>query len=125
MISDNTKLTIVYDADCGFCSYMAESWARKIPGNSVALVTGQSRPEYKAQMEAMNSWLVINATGIPQFRFDGILEVMRHSPQMQWMVPVLGFYPCRLIGNLGYRLVSVNRRLISKLFFKNAVCKVS
>ena len=116
-------LTIVYDADCGFCTHMAESWANKTPSQTVHLIPGQSRPDYKAQMEAMNSWLVINETGEPQFRFDGILEIMRHIPSMQWLVPILCFYPCRLAGNIGYRFVSINRRLISRLFFRNAVCK--
>lgn len=108
-------LQIYYDGECGFCKktvlILRALWL--LPDTPVQ--TTQSDASIQADREAHNSWVVVDVTGMRHFGFEGLTYVLRMSPVLFWLAPLLRLKPILKIGEWLYQKIARNRRLGSWL----------
>lgn len=109
-----TKLTLYFDGDCRFCEKMVLIIREFFLFSDVKILPTQSEPKINEAMLKENSWVVVNGEGTRFFHFAGMLEVMRHSPVLQWFVPTFrtSFFAKPLNGV--YKWVANHRQLMSR-----------
>ncbi len=118
------KLTIYFDGECRFCEKAVLMIREFFLLAEVTIKETQSVPDIQKEMLKNNSWVVVNAAGKRFFHFDGMLEVMRHSPVLKWFVPILKLRIFSAPLNGVYKWVASHRQLMSRysqyLEFKTA-----
>lgn len=108
------KLSIYFDRDCGFCKksvYLLREFSL-LP--ETKLSEGQSDPKIFNEMEKNHSWVVVNEKGEKFFRYEGFIELLRHSPLGFFKVPLYGSAPFRALGGKVYAWVSHHREVMGK-----------
>ncbi len=111
---DFGKLTIYFDADCGFCKksvYLIREFSL-FP--EVKISEGQSDPSIMKDMQKNHSWVIVNEKGERFFQFDAFIEIVRHSPLCFWKAPFYSLSPIRGIGSGIYKWVSGHRDFMGK-----------
>ncbi|MES2525786.1 MAG: HTTM domain-containing protein [Bdellovibrionota bacterium] len=108
------KLSIYFDANCGFCKKSVYLIREFLLFPEVKVLEGQSESSIHKDMEKNHSWVVVNASGERFFRFDGFLEIIRHSPLCFWKYRIFSLKPIRAIGDKTYLWVSGHREFMSK-----------
>lgn len=108
------KLTIYFDGDCRFCEKMVLIIRELFLFSDVKILPTRSELKINEAMLKENSWVVVNAEGTRFFHFAGMLEVMRHSPILQWFVPTFSksFFMNPL--NAVYKWIATHRQLMSR-----------
>ncbi len=102
-------LKIYYDRDCGFCKkwvYILKEFLL-LPETQIA--TAQSDETIRQIMERENSWVVQDAAGKNDIRFDGIITLLRHSPHKRIFAPLLKLWPIYPLGQKFYAWVANHR----------------
>jgi predicted DCC family thiol-disulfide oxidoreductase YuxK len=110
---DFAKLAIYYDGDCGFCKKGVLLIREFFLLPEVLIAPTQNFPELNSLMLKENSWVVVNEKGERFFHFAAFIEVMKHSPLMSWVVPILSAKPVFSLFTSFYKWVARSRQLIS------------
>jgi predicted DCC family thiol-disulfide oxidoreductase YuxK len=82
------KLTIYFDGECRFCEKAVLILREFFLLSEVSIVEAQTVSSIQKVMLKENSWVVVNHDGTRFFHFSAMLEVMRHSPLLKWLVPL-------------------------------------
>lgn len=103
-------LQIHYDADCGFCKKVVYLLRTLLVLPGTPLLMAQDDPSIHADMQAQNSWVIVDWMGDRRFKFEGIIYVVSLSPVFGWLAPVLSLSPLKAAGNRFYEAIATNRR---------------
>ncbi len=111
---ERSGMVIYYDGDCGFCKKMVylirTFWL--IP--EVALQVAQNDPERFAQLQAENSWVVVDHLGQTHYKFEALLYVMRQSPVLWWLALLLKRPLFAEPGTAAYEWVANHRKMSAR-----------
>lgn len=103
-------LEIYYDADCGFCKKVVHLIRTFLLLPETPLLMAQDEPTIFADMEAKNSWVVVDWQGNRHFKFEAIAYVVSLSPLFKLLAPVLKWKPVMYLGTKFYETIATNRK---------------
>ncbi|HBQ99665.1 MULTISPECIES: DCC1-like thiol-disulfide oxidoreductase family protein [unclassified Roseofilum] len=108
-------LKIYYDAECGFCKkvvYLLRTFL--VLPSTTPLTCAQNEPSIYADMEAYNSWVVVDWQEKRRFKWDAIAYVVSLSPIFKPFARVLRWKPLMNLGNKLYETIANNRKFAGK-----------
>lgn len=108
-------LKIYYDAECGFCKKVVHLFRTFLILPGTPLLLAQSDPSIFADMEAYNSWVIVDWQGNRQFKFEAIIYVFSLSPLAWPLVPLMQRKPVVAVGTKFYETIATNRRAAGRL----------
>ncbi len=109
------KVSIYYDGECGFCKKMVYLIREFFLLPETTVGPTQEHKELQALMKKENSWIFVNEKGERFLHFNGIVEMMRHSPILKCLAPFFALSGVTKIGNAIYRWIANNRQLMGKV----------
>lgn len=112
--ANQTQLHIYYDGDCNFCKKGVHILRELFLPQHASIVTGQSNPQIFNQMDAKNSWVVVDENNHGHTGFKALIVVFQSSPILKLFVPLMTFI--QPLGEVLYKLVANNRYLVSRFF---------
>jgi len=107
-------LILFYDEDCLFCEKMVHILKSLFLPKEVIIKPAQSDVEVNKIMLEKNSWVVSNESGEFKTSYDGILELISHSPFLCWTYFFWNSKPLRVLGAKSYLFVSTHRQLMAR-----------
>jgi predicted DCC family thiol-disulfide oxidoreductase YuxK len=107
-------LRIYYDADCGFCKKVVHLLRTLLILPGTPLLMAQDDPEIHADMQAYNSWVIVDWQEKRRFKFEGIIYVVSLSPLLHWLAPLLAWKPMLIAGTRFYETIATNRKTAGK-----------
>lgn len=108
-----TPVKIYFDEDCRFCE-KAVYILRSLLLLQAEIERGQSDEKVLASMKKNHSWVIVAHDG-ETHHYSGFLELLRHSPVLFWIRPVLALSPFQAVGGGLYHWVSHHREAMGKL----------
>jgi predicted DCC family thiol-disulfide oxidoreductase YuxK len=108
-------LEIYYDADCGFCKKGVHLLAQFFLHKNYIIATAQSNEQMNKIMVEQNTWVVRNSKGEIRTRFDGIIELFKHSFILKYFAPLMHLPGIYQIGQAKYKWIAQHRPLMGKL----------
>src|SRR4030095_10626483 len=115
-------LKIYYDADCGFCKKTVLLLKTFFLLPETPLRAAQEEPSILADMQAKNSWVVVDAQGGRHFKFDAFLSICRQSPLFWPLASFLSLSPIARWGEKVYEGIASHRKegadLLSWLIYR-------
>lgn len=108
------KLTIYFDADCGFCKKSVYLLREFLLLPDVEIRQAQGEPRVLSEMEKRHSWIMVNEKGELFSHYGAFLEALRHSPFCFWKLWFFASRPVRWIGERTYRWVSGHRSFMGR-----------
>lgn len=108
-------LQIYYDAECGFCKKVVHLFRTFLILPGTPLLLAQSDPSIFADMEAYNSWVIVDWQGNRHFKFEAIIYVFSLSPLTWPLVPLLQSKPVTAVGTKFYETIATNRKAAGRL----------
>lgn len=108
------KLSIYFDGECRFCEKAVLILKEFFLLSDVSVKPTQSVPEINKVMLKENSWVVVNSRGERFFHYAGMLEVMRHSPVLKWMVWAYKLPFIAVPLDYFYKWIASHRQLMSR-----------
>jgi predicted DCC family thiol-disulfide oxidoreductase YuxK len=109
------KLSIYFDRECLFCEKMVLILREFFLLPEVKIEQAQRTPAIYALMQEKHSWVVENENGERFFYFRAMLEVMKHSPLLRFLVPLFALAPFSAFLHHVYIWISHHRPLFGKL----------
>jgi len=106
------RARLYYDQDCGFCTRSAQLLKTFFLLPQTQVLPGQSDPSVEAEMRARDSWVVMDGDGTRYFGYQGGLALMRISPILRPLTPLMGIRFLNPVGEKIYRLVANHRKVI-------------
>jgi predicted DCC family thiol-disulfide oxidoreductase YuxK len=106
-------LTMFFDRDCGFCEKTCRILRSLLVLPGARIVPAQDDPVMGPLLEAENSWIVADSGGGRALRWAGIVTVVRHSPWLGWLAPLLGWRPVAALGDRVYHAIADHRPTLS------------
>lgn len=103
-------LTIYYDADCGFCKKVVHVLRTLLILPETPLLTAQSDASICKDMEANNSWVVVDWQKQRHFKFEAIAYICSLSPVFWVLAPALRLRPVMAAGTRFYEAIASNRK---------------
>jgi predicted DCC family thiol-disulfide oxidoreductase YuxK len=127
---DGSRLTVLYDRDCGICGLTARSlrrWDRtgrfEVVPLQVAAIGGDPRLADVAGRYLLEDELhVVDERGGVAAGGDAALAIVDALPGGRILRPWAMFPPFRALAGIGYRWVAANRRAIGQLLGLELVC---
>lgn len=110
--SNDRRLKIYYDGDCGFCRKTALILRALFVPNAEILIA-QTDPRARELMVKHNSWVVENAHGEMFTETRAMAELFRHSLGLAIFTPLLTWRPLERMWNRLYHLIERNRPTLS------------
>lgn len=107
-------LQIYYDGDCGFCKKVVHLIRTFLILPGTPLLLAQDDPAIFADMEAENSWVIVDWQGNRHFKFEALTYVYSLFPLFQPLTPVLKWGPVMWVGTKFYETVASNRSTAGK-----------
>lgn len=104
-------LTINYDRDCGFCKKMVLFLRTFLILPKTQMRVCQDDPSILADMEANNSWVVVDWQGNRRFKWNAIAYIVSLSPVFKPLAPILRLPPLMAVGTKVYETIASNRRM--------------
>ena len=107
--SAKSGLAIYYDANCGFCFkavYVLKNFL--LLSNTTKIAPSSDTAAMQEIMLRENSWVVVDELGI-HTGFKGFIDIIRYSPILFWLAPLLGLYDIERFGQWCYRKVAARR----------------
>ncbi len=104
-------LTINYDRDCGFCKKMVLFLRTLLVLPKTQMRVCQDDPSILADMEANNSWVVVDWQGNRRFKWDAIAYIVSLSPVFKLLAPILRLPPLMVVGTKIYETIASNRKM--------------
>ncbi|MDP3735463.1 MAG: HTTM domain-containing protein [bacterium] len=105
-------LTIYYDGECGFCASLSRYLKTFLLLAPARLLVAATDERAAREMAEHNSWVVVDADGRRHFVFDGVVAVIRASPIIWFLAPMLTLPPVSALGEWLYVRVARRRRNI-------------
>jgi hypothetical protein len=106
-------LQIYYDADCGFCKKVVYLFRTFLILPGTPLLQAQADPDIYADMQAYNSWVIVDWQGNRHYKFEAIAYVFSLSPLFRVLVPLLIWKPMMSMGKHFYEIIASNRKVAS------------
>lgn len=107
-------LKIYYDAECGFCKKVVHLFRTFLILPGTPLLLAQEEPTIFVDMQAYNSWVIVDWQGNRHFKFEALAYVIKLSPLFWSLVPVMTWNPVMSVGTKFYETIAINRRAASK-----------
>ncbi len=104
-------LTIYYDADCGFCKKVVHILRTFLILPKTPLLKAQEDESIYADMEANNSWVVLDWQGNRRFKWEALIYVISLSPVFKFLVPIMRIPVLFSLGTKFYETVATNRKM--------------
>jgi predicted DCC family thiol-disulfide oxidoreductase YuxK len=101
---------IYYDGDCGFCKKLVLLIRCFFLLPETPLLPAQEDPNIFDQMQAQNSWVLVNREGQSHFKFEAFTYLCQLSPLLWPFTPLLRWKPIRGLGDRLYQQVAGHRR---------------
>ena len=111
-MSQSKAVCIYYDQDCGFCRRSVRLLVKYGRVRTRHTGPAQADAEIYAHMQTYDSWVVINEQGEKFVTFQAGVEIARHSPVLNWLVPFAKPRCMQRFGEWVYRKVAQNRSRI-------------
>jgi hypothetical protein len=108
--AERKGLKIYYDAECGFCKKVVHLIRTFLILPGTPLTIAQDDESIYADMQAYNSWVVVDWQENRRFKWEGIAYVVSLSPILFFLAPVLRFPPLMAIGTKIYEAIATNRK---------------
>jgi predicted DCC family thiol-disulfide oxidoreductase YuxK len=102
-------LRIYYDRDCGFCLASCHLLRSFLILPHARIEAAQDTPRAKALMEAHWSWVVIDRDNTAHLKFEAFIALLKASPLLRWVSPLLSLRPMVAIGTRVYDSVANSR----------------
>jgi predicted DCC family thiol-disulfide oxidoreductase YuxK len=112
--SERNGLKIYYDAECGFCKKSVHFIRTFLILPGIPLLRAQDDESIYVDMEAKNSWVVVDWQEKRRFKWEAIAYVVSLSPILFFLAPVLRLPPLMAIGTKFYETIATNRRAAGK-----------
>jgi predicted DCC family thiol-disulfide oxidoreductase YuxK len=108
-------MTVLYDEDCGFCTWLAARLARRGELNAVAIgsVTGARLLRDLPRERRYDSVHVVDPRGRRRSGAAALPTLLDALPRLAWASSIVDAFPQPFAW--GYALVSRHRRLLSRL----------
>ncbi|MBD2102747.1 DUF393 domain-containing protein [Leptolyngbya sp. FACHB-261] len=103
-------LKIYYDGDCGFCKKVVHLLRTFLILPETPLEIAQSDPSIEADMQAYNSWVVVDWQNHRHFKFEAIAYICSLSPLFAPLAHLLRWKPAMAAGTRFYETIAVNRK---------------
>lgn len=113
--SQRSGLRIYYDANCGFCKKSLRLIKTFFLLPETRTIAAQSDPAIHEDMTQHNSWVVIDSNGNKHYKFGAFIELLRVSPLLWPIVPILQLGWIKSFGTWIYDQVANNRGWLSRL----------
>jgi hypothetical protein len=111
--SDDRRLKIYYDGDCGFCRKgVLILRALFVPSSEIHIA--QNDPRTRKLMEERKSWVVENAKGEMFTETRAMAELFRHSLLLRIFTPLLTWKPLERVFDKVYHVIERNRPTLSR-----------
>lgn len=108
---ERAGLRINYDRDCGFCKKVVHILRTLLILPKTPLLQCQDDPSILADMEANNSWVVVDWQGNRRFKWEAITYVVSLSPVFKPLAPLLRLPPLMVVGTKFYEAIASNRKM--------------
>lgn len=110
--------TLLYDADCGFCTRAALAvarldWRGRLTLVPISSAAGELLLGDLPEAERLDSWHLVAATGQRTSAGAAVGPLCRLLPALAWLAPVVEALPGPV--DRAYRLVARHRGLLSRL----------
>jgi len=105
-------LTIYYDGECGFCASLSLYLKTFLLLSPARLVPAATDERAAREMAEHNSWVVVDADEGRHFAFGGVVAVVRASPIVWFLAPILTLPPVSTLGERFYARVARRRKNI-------------
>jgi len=113
--SERTGLRIYYDANCGFCKKSLRLIKTFFLLPETRTIAAQNDSAINEDMVQHNSWVVIDSKGNKHYKFEAWIELVRASPLLWPIAPILQLGWIKSFGTLVYERVANNRGWLSRL----------
>lgn len=100
---------IYYDRDCGFCIKSCHLFRQFLVLSRVSITPAQDTPRARTLMEANYSWVVIDGDEQAYLKWPAFTILVRHSPLLGWLWPLLRSPALEKPGNAAYDFVARHR----------------
>lgn len=107
---ERAGLRINYDADCGFCKKVVHLIRTFLILPGTPLLLAQDDPSIYADMQAQNSWVIVDWQENRHFKWEAIAYVCHLSPLFRPLAPILRWKPLMAAGTKIYETIASNRR---------------
>lgn len=113
-----SRATLLYDADCGFCTRAARAIARLDRGGQLTLApivsaAGNLLLGDLPEAERLDSWHLVEASGRRSSADTAVGPLCRLLPPLAWLAPLVEAIPGPV--DRAYRLIARNRGTLSRL----------
>ena len=108
------KINIYFDGDCRFCEKAVLILREFFLLPNVPILPVQSDKSIHDAMNLNNSWVVTNSQGQMFFRFAAMIEVMKCSPLLRWLVPFVSIGFIFKMMDSGYSWIAGHRKILSQ-----------
>lgn len=109
---DQSRLTIWYDRDCGFCRRICRLIRTFLFLRDVSIKPAQNDRVIGHLLEEANSWVITDGQS-HHLRWKAMCRLVAASPVFWFTVPLLTFKPSVWVGDRAYRWVARNRRWLA------------
>lgn len=111
--SHQDMMTIYFDGDCRFCEKASLILREFFLLPEVRVLPAQVGTEIQREMYEKGSWVITNQKGEMFFHFSGMIELMKHSPILKWIIPFVSRGIVFRFFNRVYFWISHHRQLMS------------
>lgn len=111
---ERAGLRIYYDADCGFCKKVVHLIRTFLILPKTPLLLAQDDLSIYADMQAKNSWVIVDWQENRHFKWEAIAYVCSLSPVFGPLAPILRWKPLMVVGTKLYETIASNRRTAGK-----------
>ena len=108
------KLSIYYDAECGFCQKGVRIFREFLLFKEVKIAEAQSSSEIYSLMQKHHSWVIVNEKNEKFFQFNAWIELVKHSPFIHCLAKFFSWKPVYTIGQTIYVWISHHRPFMGK-----------
>lgn len=100
---------IYYDRDCGFCIKSCQLFQQFLILPRVPIAPAQDTPRARTLMDANYSWVVIDGDEQAYLKWPAFTILVKHSPLLGWLYPLLRKPAFVAPGNAAYDFVAHRR----------------
>ncbi len=111
---ERAGLRIYYDAECGFCKKVVHLIRTFAILPKTPLLLAQDDPSIFADMQAQNSWVVVDWQENRHFKWEALAYVISLSPVFGILASVMRWNPVMSVGTKFYQTIASNRRAAGK-----------
>lgn len=107
---ERNGLRIYYDAECGFCKKVVHLIRTFLILPGTPLLLAQDDAAIYADMQAHNSWVIVDWQANRHFKWEAIAYVCHLSPLFRPLAPILKLKPVMSVGTKFYETIASNRK---------------